>query len=212
MSILRGAAPGAVCASQAGLARVSFGFAALRRLSSAPALGLSPFSPRGPALLAGHPSPASPPALTAHTHASKRPASVACSPAVGLRRRTPLSKRGAAPAPLLRLPSPPRGLGGNLGASSGGSSSYSDDSLFGRPERSLSNRKNLARPQGSNGGGGGSESSGGNGVFLLSLLNVAVFVADHLLHLPAVKTLYLNHAHPHWWQWITHMFCHGQCW
>lgn len=51
--------------------------------------------------------------------------------------------------------------------------------------------------------------SSGNGVFLLLLLNVVLFFLDHVLHLPFVKALYLNHAHPQWWQWITHAFCHA---
>lgn len=41
------------------------------------------------------------------------------------------------------------------------------------------------------------------------LVNVVVFCLDHILHLPFLKQLYLNHAHPHWWQFLTHMFCHG---
>ena len=49
-----------------------------------------------------------------------------------------------------------------------------------------------------------------NGVFLLILINVVLFVADHWLHVPAVsKLLYLHHAHPHWWQFVTSAFCHG---
>ncbi|GLC45299.1 hypothetical protein PLESTM_001717500 [Pleodorina starrii] len=49
----------------------------------------------------------------------------------------------------------------------------------------------------------------GNGVFLLMLLCCLVFIADNLLHLPGCATLYLNHARPQWWQFVTHMFCHG---
>ncbi len=36
------------------------------------------------------------------------------------------------------------------------------------------------------------------GVFLLLVLNLAAFVADHLLHLPFMPLLYLNHQAPHW--------------
>jgi membrane associated rhomboid family serine protease len=49
----------------------------------------------------------------------------------------------------------------------------------------------------------------GNGVFLLLLLNVVLFVLDHVLHLKGIQGLYLNHARPQWWQWITHAFCHA---
>jgi membrane associated rhomboid family serine protease len=27
--------------------------------------------------------------------------------------------------------------------------------------------------------------------------------------LPFMRNLYLYHARPHWWQFITHSFCHG---
>ena len=52
-------------------------------------------------------------------------------------------------------------------------------------------------------------STSGNGVFLLLLINVALFVADQWLHLPVMKSLYLNHLHPQWWQWVTSIFCHA---
>eukprot|EP00878_Enallax_costatus_P025105 GHUV01026826.1.p1 GENE.GHUV01026826.1~~GHUV01026826.1.p1 ORF type:complete len:177 (+),score=51.92 GHUV01026826.1:225-755(+) len=49
----------------------------------------------------------------------------------------------------------------------------------------------------------------GNGVFILLLLNVVLFVLDHVLHLKGIQMLYLNHVKPQWWQWITHAFCHA---
>lgn len=49
----------------------------------------------------------------------------------------------------------------------------------------------------------------GNGVFSLLLLNMAVFLADNVLHLPGMSQLYLNHLHPAWYSWITHAFCHA---
>ncbi|MEW5311717.1 MAG: hypothetical protein WDW38_003405 [Sanguina aurantia] len=49
----------------------------------------------------------------------------------------------------------------------------------------------------------------GQATFVLILINAIVFLCDHVLHLPAMKLLYLNHAHPQWHQWITHQFCHG---
>ncbi|KAG2488436.1 hypothetical protein HYH03_012943 [Edaphochlamys debaryana] len=41
------------------------------------------------------------------------------------------------------------------------------------------------------------------------LLCCLVFAADNLLHLPGMSELYLNHARPQWWQFVTHAFCHG---
>ncbi|KXZ42613.1 hypothetical protein GPECTOR_130g574 [Gonium pectorale] len=49
----------------------------------------------------------------------------------------------------------------------------------------------------------------GNGVFVLMLLCSILFLADCVLHLPGCSSLYLNHARPHWWQFVTHLFCHG---
>lgn len=48
-----------------------------------------------------------------------------------------------------------------------------------------------------------------NGVFLLLLLNLVIFVADHILHLPVVSHLYLYHSHPRWYQFVTATFCHA---
>jgi membrane associated rhomboid family serine protease len=31
----------------------------------------------------------------------------------------------------------------------------------------------------------------------------------YLRHLGIVKTLYLHHVHPQWWQWVTSIFCHA---
>ena len=42
--------------------------------------------------------------------------------------------------------------------------------------------------------------SGGWGVFALLALNVALFIADHVLHAPWAPALYLHHSHPAWWQ------------
>ena len=55
----------------------------------------------------------------------------------------------------------------------------------------------------------GNGSSAGNGVFLLLLVNVALFVLDQWMHVPAVKDLYLNHMRPRWWQFLTSIFCHA---
>lgn len=49
----------------------------------------------------------------------------------------------------------------------------------------------------------------GNGVFLLLLINLLVFAADHLLHWPGMQKLYLYHFKPHWWQFISCCFCHA---
>ena len=48
-----------------------------------------------------------------------------------------------------------------------------------------------------------------NGVFLLILLNVLVFAADALVPGINVKHLYLHHAHPRWFQFLTSAFCHA---
>ncbi|GJP45578.1 hypothetical protein CLOM_g12583, partial [Closterium sp. NIES-68] len=48
-----------------------------------------------------------------------------------------------------------------------------------------------------------------NGVFLLLLLNFLAFLADHLLRLPVWSSLYLHHASPRWYQFVTSTFCHA---
>ena len=48
----------------------------------------------------------------------------------------------------------------------------------------------------------------GTGVFLLLLINLAVFAADSFLKLPIMSKLYLHHYAPQWWQFVTAAFCH----
>ena len=48
-----------------------------------------------------------------------------------------------------------------------------------------------------------------DGVFALLFLNFALFACDHWAHMSFVKTLYLNHARPTWWQFATSTFCHA---
>ncbi|GLI71632.1 hypothetical protein VaNZ11_016905 [Volvox africanus] len=59
------------------------------------------------------------------------------------------------------------------------------------------------------GSGTSTTSTTGNGVFVMMLVCSLFFLADNLLQLPGCSALYLNHARPQWWQFITHMFCHG---
>ena len=40
----------------------------------------------------------------------------------------------------------------------------------------------------------------GNGVFVLLLINLLIFLADKVMHLPIVQSLYLYHAAPQWFQ------------
>lgn len=49
----------------------------------------------------------------------------------------------------------------------------------------------------------------GSGVFALLVVNLLIFALDHLLHMPGIQSLYLYHMRPHWWQFITCCFCHG---
>ena len=48
-----------------------------------------------------------------------------------------------------------------------------------------------------------------NGVFALLGANVLFFVADHLLGLSLMKSLYLQLDHPAWYQFVTASFCHA---
>ncbi|CAN6456457.1 unnamed protein product [Victoria cruziana] len=51
--------------------------------------------------------------------------------------------------------------------------------------------------------------SGANGVFWILLLNLGIYVLDHWFQVNNVKSLYLNHAWPQWYQFITATFCHA---
>lgn len=55
----------------------------------------------------------------------------------------------------------------------------------------------------------GTSRVGYDGVFALLFINFALFAMDHWLAIGAVKTLYLNHARPTWWQFVTSTFCHA---
>lgn len=48
-----------------------------------------------------------------------------------------------------------------------------------------------------------------NGVFTLLIINLVIFVADRVLGIPFIQSLYLNHASPAWYQFFTSMFCHA---
>ncbi|RVX17614.1 Rhomboid-like protein 11, chloroplastic [Vitis vinifera] len=48
-----------------------------------------------------------------------------------------------------------------------------------------------------------------NGIFWIILLNLGIFVADHLFQVRAIKTLYLYHNWPAWYQFVTATFCHA---
>lgn len=47
------------------------------------------------------------------------------------------------------------------------------------------------------------------GTFTILALNLGLFVADHVLHLPGVTGLYLYHTNPQWFQFVTCTFCHA---
>nr|AIY60684.1 rhomboid protein Phaam_RBL11 [Phalaenopsis amabilis] len=47
-----------------------------------------------------------------------------------------------------------------------------------------------------------------NGIFWILLLNIGIFAADHLFQIREIKSLYLYHSRPAWYQFITSAFCH----
>ncbi|KAL6624507.1 hypothetical protein ACP70R_031828 [Stipagrostis hirtigluma subsp. patula] len=48
-----------------------------------------------------------------------------------------------------------------------------------------------------------------NGIFWILLLNFGLYVADHLFQIQQIKALYLYHAFPSWYQFVTSTFCHA---
>jgi len=43
----------------------------------------------------------------------------------------------------------------------------------------------------------------------LILINIAVFLMDHVFNFPIMRSFYLNHGNPQWWQFLTCTFCHA---
>ncbi|XP_021655215.2 rhomboid-like protein 11, chloroplastic isoform X1 [Hevea brasiliensis] len=48
-----------------------------------------------------------------------------------------------------------------------------------------------------------------NGVFWIILLNLGIYVADHFFQVRGIKSLYLYHNWPAWYQFVTATFCHA---
>ncbi|KAG0610283.1 hypothetical protein M758_7G053500 [Ceratodon purpureus] len=48
-----------------------------------------------------------------------------------------------------------------------------------------------------------------NGIFTLLLINFVAFAADHWLQLPFMRSLYLYHDYPRWYQFVTSTFIHA---
>ncbi|KAL8537161.1 hypothetical protein ACS0TY_012370 [Phlomoides rotata] len=47
-----------------------------------------------------------------------------------------------------------------------------------------------------------------NGIFWILLINLGIYLADHVFQVPWIKGLYLYHSQPAWYQFITATFCH----
>ncbi|KAL7594377.1 rhomboid-like protein 11, chloroplastic [Lactuca sativa] len=48
-----------------------------------------------------------------------------------------------------------------------------------------------------------------NGIFWILLLNIGIYVADHIFQVREIKALYLYHNFPVWYQFVTSTFCHA---
>ncbi|XP_059460638.1 rhomboid-like protein 11, chloroplastic [Corylus avellana] len=48
-----------------------------------------------------------------------------------------------------------------------------------------------------------------SGIFWILLLNIGIFVADHFFQVRSIKSLYLYHSWPAWYQFVTATFCHA---
>ncbi|PRQ27479.1 putative peptidase S54, rhomboid domain-containing protein [Rosa chinensis] len=48
-----------------------------------------------------------------------------------------------------------------------------------------------------------------NGIFWILLINIGIYLADHIFQVRAVKMLYLYHSYPEWYQFLTATFCHA---
>ncbi|XP_008781715.2 rhomboid-like protein 11, chloroplastic isoform X1 [Phoenix dactylifera] len=72
----------------------------------------------------------------------------------------------------------------------------------GKPD--ITSELELARPEGKR-----EPDKRVNGIFWILLLNLGIYVADHLFQLQEIKTLYLYHSWPSWYQFVTATFCHA---
>eukprot|EP00850_Spirogloea_muscicola_P018412 SM000168S02611 [mRNA] locus=s168:147428:150044:- [translate_table: standard] len=88
-----------------------------------------------------------------------------------------------------------------------GSQQYSDEGMMPQLELQRGSPK-LRRGGGPGGASSRPMQSSFNGVFVLLLLNLALFLGDHILKIPALRLLYLYHNNPRWYQFITATFCH----
>ncbi|KAK2995503.1 hypothetical protein RJ640_001417 [Escallonia rubra] len=48
-----------------------------------------------------------------------------------------------------------------------------------------------------------------NGIFWILLLNIGIYVADHLFQVRGIRAFYLYHNWPEWYQFVTATFCHA---
>lgn len=48
-----------------------------------------------------------------------------------------------------------------------------------------------------------------NGIFWILLINIGIYVADHIFQVREIKALYLYHNFPVWYQFVTSTFCHA---
>lgn len=48
-----------------------------------------------------------------------------------------------------------------------------------------------------------------NGIFWIILINIGIYLADHIFQVRAIKMLYLYHSYPEWYQFLTATFCHA---
>ncbi|KAK1549934.1 hypothetical protein Q3G72_010737 [Acer saccharum] len=49
----------------------------------------------------------------------------------------------------------------------------------------------------------------GNGIFWIILINIGIFVVDHFFQVRSIKSMYLYHNRPAWYQFVTATFCHA---
>ncbi|XP_042411175.1 rhomboid-like protein 11, chloroplastic [Zingiber officinale] len=77
-------------------------------------------------------------------------------------------------------------------------------SLFAIKGSDMTSELELAKPDGSRG-----QNRPASGVFWILLLNLGIYVADHILQIREIKILYLYHGLPAWFQFVTATFCHA---
>ncbi|GMH37286.1 hypothetical protein BSKO_05159 [Bryopsis sp. KO-2023] len=146
---------------------------------------------------------------TIHPQGGVKLGGIGCVSSVHFRRQNVASCRSRAPTLFATTPLRTSRRDVAVGCATGGQASYDDARV-----KALV-KEEMLKQNDQNGAAGvvappekAKAASSGTGVFWLCLANAAMFLCQ-TLNFGFVKELYLYHAFPQWWQFLTCSFCHA---